>query len=59
MLVFRNMQGILGRPHKIYFAIAQTSSPTDFLLLISYLGKVNLQSSSEIRFSSEVSVLNS
>jgi hypothetical protein len=38
----KEKQAVPGTTHKVYFPIAQTSSPTNPVLLISYLCKVNL-----------------
>jgi hypothetical protein len=35
-------QGIPGRTHKAYFPIAETSSPTNIVLLMLYLGNLSL-----------------
>jgi len=32
----------MGRTHKAYFPVAHTSSPSYLMLLMSYLGNINL-----------------
>jgi hypothetical protein len=36
------IQGDMGTAHEVYFLILQTSSPTNLVLLICYLGNLKL-----------------
>jgi len=55
--VQKRRQGGLGRLYKAYIPTAQTSSSTNFLLLMLYLNDVSLQYDNKMKFSSWVSVL--